>query len=88
MGLLKLFKTGKKLLGLTPVIGDFIENHKSKDGGENRMHWPKAASMIVRYIFTAVIMWYTISSVMKDEPIDKDKIEILKDNLDLLEELD
>lgn len=85
MGLLKL---GKKLLKLAPVVGDLVDNRDSKDGGEKRMHWPKAASTIVRYIIVGVIIVYTTIAVLKDKPIDKDKIDLLKDNIELLEGLD
>lgn len=54
-------KAGQLLLGavqtIFPIAGDFIENVKSKDGGQGNLETMKALQMIVRYIVFTVALY-------------------------------
>lgn len=61
----------KQLAEFIPVVGDVVDNVKSKDGGVGRLLKPRLVKQIIRVLLTLIAFYLLIKGDITPEQVDE-----------------
>lgn len=61
----------KELAQFLPIVGDVVDNVKSKDGGVGRLLKPRLVKQVIRILLTLIAFYLLIKGDITPEQVDE-----------------